>query len=200
MARISLNALEAAINAYLRLDANTTCALAQHQALTVKIDITDWDCHFFFKPSSYGINLYEHWHTPADTVISGTFASLIHNTKETADRTASTDTITISGNAQLVEPIRQIFRNIDINWQQQLSKFTGHNLAEKIIDTTRSLSEFFNHRQQRLKQQISDYALYEGQLSPTAAQITAFTEDVQTLKQRLNSLSDQINQHSQAHE
>lgn len=200
MASITLNALEAAINAYLRLDPNTTSALAQHQALTVKIEITDWDCHFFFKPSSYGINLYEHWHTPADTVISGTFASLVHNAKEIPDRTTSTDSITISGNAQLVEPIRHIFKNIAINWQQQLSKFTGHNLAEKIIDTTRSLSDFINHRQQRFKQQISDYALYEGQLTPTAAQLSAFTRDVQSLKQRVDNLCHRINQCSQADE
>ncbi len=195
MFNISLSALEAAINQYLRLDPNTVHELQQLQDKTVQISLTDWDLQFYLKPSTNGLNLYPaDEHTIVDTVIKGKLSSLVSIglQNDMSSKTLVDNQITISGDHKVGEALRHILQKIQIDWEDHLANLTNDSFAHLAAIKAKKLFRFTKSTIEKLQQQMYDYIHQEAKLTPTEAEIKLLYHNIQQLRDDTERLDIKI--------
>ena len=183
MIALALTALEKAINAYLHLDQDSMRRLAHMKSTVIKIYITDWHFTFFILPNTDGITLIETCDRPADTTISGTLFGLFKSGCGKASNSALfKNSIDVSGNVEVGESIRDLFTQIDIDWEEHFSTIVGDIAAHKIGVGMRRTMDAAHHTKKTLCTNLKEYLQQESQQLPSPTQVEKYIESVQTLQ------------------
>ncbi|MCB1826964.1 MAG: SCP2 sterol-binding domain-containing protein, partial [Coxiellaceae bacterium] len=158
-----------------------------------KIDITDWNLRFFILPYAQGIQLVDHYHEKPNTTISGKLFSLMKIGAAGASTTVMFDeAITISGDTKTGEVMRDVLKNLDIDWEEQLSKIVGDSLAHPIMHHAKKAIAFGKRSLESLTGNVSEYLHYESKQLPPAAAVEHFIEDVSKLRDDVDRLEARV--------
>ena len=197
--RILLTALETAINAYLRLDPDHEKQLAALRGNTVGIilgsfGITDGvssrrNTEIYFTVTAGGIRVHEQAPAPADAIIRTpsplTLLQLIrsqHFTEET----------TIDGDSDVARRWQTLLRDIDIDWEEHLSRIVGDVAAHQLANTARASLNWGRNTANTLLQNMSEYLQYEHNDLPSRYVIERFLDAVDTLQADTERLAARI--------
>ena len=194
MISIALKGLEKIVNAYLRLDPDSLERLTRLNNKIIKIDIMDWHYSFYIRPSSEGMEFKPHSENEPDTTISGTLFGLFKAGCGKADNVAIfQNNLSISGNVEVGETLRDILGQMDIDWEEHLSKIVGDIAAHRIstgIEKTRSIAR---HTVDTLKNNIKDYLQIESAHFPIPSDVEAFISEVTNLQHDVDRMEQRIN-------
>lgn len=194
MIPFALPGLEAAINRYLRLDPETLARIQTLQGKMIKIVLTDWSWQFFMIPREDGFELADlPESTPADTTISGNIRSFCKvglNRGKTS--TLFKSNITISGDNELGENLRDILQKMDVDWEEHLSHYVGDTLAHKFSQGFSRLHDIGKHVVDTLTLNLKEYVHHEAQVIPTQAEVEQFIHDVGLLRDDVERLETRI--------
>lgn len=192
--KLVLKGLEVALNKIIRLDSDALEKTKKLEGKCVKIDITNWNMSFFLLPYSQGLELLSEYYQQPDTVISGTLFGLIK--VGAAGATTSSlfeESITISGDTKTGEALRDILKNLDIDWEEQLSKIVGDSLAHPIAHHGKKIAEAGKRAIKSLSGNLSEYLHYESQQLPPPQAVENFIEDVSRLRDDVDRLEARLN-------
>jgi len=196
MQSLMIQTLEIAINKYLSMDSNVLTELDTLNDKIIKVDITDWDIQLFLQPTQNGFNIYDKWYDEPNTVICGKLASLLRTGMGPIDSKAVMDNaITLNGDMETGEKIRDILNKIDIDWEAQLSQITGDTLAYHIANGVSGALDFLKTRKESLQNQTRDYVLHEAQLTPTKEQLDSFYNGINETRHATERLEVKLQQH-----
>lgn len=81
---------------------------------------------------------------------------------------------------------------IDIDWEEQLSKYVGDAVAFKVGSGVRSTRKTVESAKQKAGQTLQEYLTYEVNLLPTKAQVRHFNQQVSDLAQATEALEARI--------
>ena len=195
MMSIVLTGLEAVINKVLRLDPDTIERLKKLDGKSVKVMISDWNISFFVLPYAYGLQLLSEYDKQLNTVISGKLFSLMKAGAAKAQTTALFDeSITISGDTQTGEAIRDVLKNLDIDWEEQLSKIVGDSFAHPIAYHAKKAVGLGKQTIKSLGENVAEYLHYESQQLPPEQAVENFITNVGRLRDDVDRLEARINQ------
>jgi len=193
MLKLALSALETAINHYLQLDPDTTTALAKLHPNIIQLNITDWNLTLYCQPAPQGLNLFDHWDSPPNTVISGTLPSLLQVSLNQSDnKSLFENQVTISGDMQLGENMRLVMRHIDIDWELHLAKVVGNSLAVNIITAAEKAADFIKTKKSSFNEQLVNYIHHEQSLAVKPSEMRHFSDAVATLRHDIDRLTSTI--------
>lgn len=194
MIALALTGLEKAINAYLNLDPETVAHIAKFKDKTVAITITDWNIQFFVCLHSDGIELKETYRGKADTTISGTLFGLFNaGCAKGKNEALFKNAVDISGDTEFGEKIREIFSQIDIDWEEHLSTFVGDVAAHKIGLCVSKIFNIGHYSRTTLRTNLQEYLQHEIQQVPTALQVEKYIHDVGILQNDVDRVEARIN-------
>ena len=189
-----LTGLEAMINKVLRLDPDSIERLKKLDGKSVKVVINDWNISFFVLPYAHGLQLLNEYHKQPNTVISGKLFGLMKAGIAKAKTTALFDeSITISGDTQTGEAIRDVLKNLDIDWEEQLSKIVGDSLAHPIAHHAKKAVDLGKRTIRSLGDNVSEYLHYESQQLPPQQAVENFISDVSRLRDDVDRIEARIN-------
>ena len=196
LALLVLSRLEKALNAYLQLDPESIKRLSSIENNIIKIEITDWNLAFFVLPSQVKIHLSTTCKHEPDTIIAGTFFGLFKaGCAQGKGSALFANAVEISGNTDVGEKVRGILSNIDIDWEEHLSKITGDIVAHKISVEVHRVKDIGKFITDTFCDNIKDYLQIEAQLTPTSEEIDSFIQsatylqhDVERAEARINRL------------
>jgi len=89
--------------------------------------------------------------------------------------------VELHGSTGFVLALRKLLLQLHFDWEFQLSRLIGDVPTQLTADSVRTASDYVQRTAQRVRDDVSDFLLEEGRLVPTAAELEAFTGDVQTL-------------------
>ncbi len=188
-----LSGLEKAINAYLHLDAESINRLAKLEGKIIKIEITDWQLEFYIHPQKNGLTLLATEKKEPDAIISGTLFGLCRAGCAKGENTALfKNSISIRGDTELGEEMRDIISGIDIDWEEHASKIVGDTIAHKItvgIHHTKSLGK---NTLQTLRENLKDYLQIESSCVPSKNEVEQFISDVTQLQHAVDRAEAKI--------
>lgn len=183
--RMKMNkVLEKALNAYLKLDPETFQQLSDLDGQCVKIQLTDLSLSFFLLFKSEGIQVLSICQILPVSIIKSTSINLLSS----ALTQRGAQDIQIEGNVESGYQVYGLFKNIEIDWEEQLSHYTGDVVAHQVGNFARGVSRAFRAFRTSLQENISEYVHEETQWFPPRQELEDFYEDVELLRQRVERL------------
>ncbi|MFZ4077569.1 MAG: ubiquinone biosynthesis accessory factor UbiJ [Legionellaceae bacterium] len=191
----SLYALQQAMNHALALDPVTVEKLGAFDNRVLKLIISPLNVSFFMQFKNKKIHLLATYDDTPDTTINSSPLGFIRLSLLPASKVRSlfNDHIRISGDVTLGQAVKQLFDDIDIDWEGHLAHFTGDIVAYQIGSMVRRGLEFKQNLQSSIKNHVSDYLHEELRMFPPREEMNDFFNDVDELSLRVERLTARVN-------
>ena len=197
-----LAAMETGLNKLFSMDLETFDRLQRFKGRIIAFHITDLEQTLYFFPDQQGIQIVSHYEGDADTVISGSLMAFARMAM--ADEKAKTSAvfkgdITIAGDIALGQHFQSLFKHLDIDWEEHLSRITGDVVAHSLGNMARGFLGWGKNTFNSLTMDVSEYVQYESrdiasgpEINHFNTQIDKIRSDVDRAEARINRLSETI--------
>ncbi len=195
---IILSVIETAINTWLKLDPDSVEKLSDLQGKIIRLHITGLEFNLYMLPSSTGIQVLgqypdEEAGAQVDAIIHASPMSLMRmSTANSAGETMLESDIEIEGDMKLAEQFSDILKNVDIDWEEILSKLVGDIIANQAGQTTKAATGWIKDSFSSLQMNTGEYLSEESRLTPTETEIDVFIADVDTIRADIDRLEARI--------
>ncbi len=187
-----LTSLETALNYYLRLDPETLERLGRLQGKVIAIELRGPDITFYALPGRYGLRLQSHWEDEVDTTISGTPLAMTRLGLGDSSRALFSGDVTITGDVETGQRFKRILDDMEIDWEEQLSRFTGDLIAHRTGDLVRDGLDWGRRVLESLREDISEYLQEESRILPARAEVSRFMDEVDRLRDDVARLEARV--------
>lgn len=193
---LAIAGLEEAFNRYLALDQDAAEQLAKLHGRVIAFDVVGLGLTLFLIPGPGGLQILSEYEDTPDCRLRGTPMALARM----GDRQASSDqlfsgTVEISGNTELAHQFGKILGGMEVDWEEQLSHYTGDIVAHEVGKLFRSTGHWGSRTLETLRLDVQEYLHEELRLLPVKPEIEAFMTDVDTLRddaERLQARMDRL--------
>jgi ubiquinone biosynthesis protein UbiJ len=189
--------LESTINRYLGLDPGTGERLAALDGQVIALELRGLDLRLVFRVHGRRIDVVDDPELKPDTVLRGTpfgVARLGLGRGNTTGPLFSGE-VEIAGDVETGQAFKGVLDAIDIDWEEQLARFTGDVIAHQAGNAARVTGRWLNRARLTLEQNLSEYLQEELRVVPSRIEIENFAEaidrlamDTERLEARLNRL------------
>ncbi len=194
-----LSAVETAINAWLKLDDESLPRFAELEGKIIRLHIIGLDFNLYFFPSASGIQVLGHYPSEddggvVDATIHGSPMALIRlGTSNNAGETLLKSDVEIDGDMRVAESFSDILKNVDIDWEELLSKLVGDIIAHQTGQVARGATSWFTETIEAMKLNTGEYINEESKLSPADAEVRHHMERVDNVRMDVDRLEARIN-------
>jgi len=175
-------ALETSINYVLKQDPATLEKFAALQGKVIAFELTDLDLTFYIFPHTEGVQVKYLYEGKADTTLQGSSLAFVNMSLGDATESFFSGDIRIKGEIELGQHFKRILDQLDLDWEEWLSGFTGDLVAFKAGSLIRSFSSWGKDALKTLELDAHEYIQDEGQLSPHSAELEEFTDNISQLR------------------
>lgn len=191
--------IENTINRLLALDEESLTALTKYSGRVVAIDLSNTRTTVYMQIIPAGISLSANTATKADVTIRGTPVQLLlyMNAMQQSEPVQSGN-IEITGNIALAQKIQSVMKNLQIDWEEEMSHWVGDTVAHKLGNSVRRTAAWIHQVDNTTRMNISEYLRYETQVLPDRTEIDEFNTAVDTLRNDMERLKIRIQRLQQA--
>lgn len=183
-------AIEAAINAGLRLDANARKQLSSIDGKTIRIVVKKPELSVLVAVVDGRIQLIDHSEDPADTTIVGTLAGL-RSLSDSNDALYQSE-VRIDGDLKVAETLKHIVRSIDPDWQDVVSPVLGDLVTHRIDVAQQQFSSWIKRTQTNARLNTRDYLEEEIQWLVPACEVVLFCDEVDETRAAADRLNARL--------
>jgi len=188
-------AMERALNRLLAMDPNTMAQLAPLEGQVIKLELKGLPQNqsLYLFPCEDGFMVLTEFDGEPDTVIRGSplAFSRLALSQESSEVLFSGD-IQIDGDTALGNRIKRILQQLDIDWEEQLSKVTGDMLAHQLGNLFRNTKNWWDKSADAVQQDLGDYLQEEVRLLPAKAEVQHFIQQVDEARMSLDRLEARL--------
>jgi len=198
---------EAVINRCIAQDARLAAGISRHGGKVLQLDVTvpaiSIQVHFY--PASVVLSFTgtEKSGTLAasgievdsapDGTISGSALTLLRlMTEKDSERSLVNPGIRIGGDSEFVQSVYRLFLDMEIDWQEPLSKVIGDVPTHGLEQLLGSIRDFARGAADSLKRNLDEYLHEESRMVPPGNQVDIFDQDLDSLRLRLDRLQARI--------
>lgn len=178
----ALASAETIINTALRYDPATRLKLARLSGKILAVNITaPVAINLFVMALDEEIELMANWDGEVDTQLSGSLMALvqlstteIHNLKYSG--------VTAMGDLTLLADLQQLLKNLDIDWEDMLSQFTGDIIGHQTAQIIRGKFGWAKDRAQTAARLGKEFLTEEYQALVSKPELDDFHQQVDELR------------------
>lgn len=197
----ALLALEQTINATLALDPTSVQRLANLQGKVIALAIQGTAITLHIAPQQRGLRLMGAYDGPVDTTLRGTPLALLRMSAGRSGEGLFTGAVTIDGDVETGQQLQRIFKGLDIDWEEHLSRLTGDVIGHQLGNALRSLADFGKNTVSTFGLNLGEYLQEERHVVPTRSEVDAFVAEVDTLRMAADRLEARIKRlHTMLHD
>ena len=190
-------ALETSINQILKQDPITLQKFAALQGKVIAFELTDLDLMLYLFPHTEGIQVKYLYEGKADTILQGSTPAFVNMSLGDATESFFSGEVRIKGDIELGQHFKRILDQLDLDWEEWLSSFTGDLVAFKTGSIIRSFNAWGKDVVNILELDAREYIQDEGQLSPHSIElehlggnISQLRDDTARLEARLSRIQN----------
>jgi ubiquinone biosynthesis protein UbiJ len=186
--------LETALNRYLALDDNRYQLLCPLSGKVIAVNVQPFNETIYLCPTQDSIQIIDQSINQPDTTISGSLWALgLMGVSARPMRSVFSGDIKIEGDIQIGKQFQELFKQLDINMEDQLARFTGNEIASRVADFFRSGSEWTKETVETFKLNTAEFLQEETRDLPAKPEIDLFFDDVDRLRNDADRLECRIN-------
>lgn len=175
-----LAAQESILNRFLQLDPETAGHLNQLSGKVVKIELNSLSHFWLFK--SNAIYLIKDYNGLVDLVLRGSGFDFMQLAFIKRDMALTAIPIQVSGDMEFAKQFKELFANLDIDWEEHLSSFVGDTIAYPLARFLKALTHWAKQSVENLSQNITDYLQAEMDYLVSEEELQVFFSDIDTLR------------------
>lgn len=191
-----LASIETAFNAWLKLDKEALPRFSQLSGKIICLHLTGLDIHLYFLPSDKGVEVLGNYPEDGevDATIHGSPLALMRLSRsKNAGETLLKSDVEIEGDTHVAETFSAILREVDIDWEELLSKLVGDLFAHQTGQVVRSASDWFKESATAMQLNTGDYLSEETKMTPTDSEINYYLDQVDETRMDVDRLEARIN-------
>jgi ubiquinone biosynthesis protein UbiJ len=187
-------ALESALNGYLRLDPEAMRRLAALHGKVVGLEVIGPGLALYLVPDEAGgLQVLPPSDAPPDCWLRGTPLDLARS----GDLRAGAGQIfegrvRIEGDTALAQRFGSILADLDVDWEEQLSRLTGDVLAHEVGRAVRGAGAYAARGRATLEQNVREYLQEEARVLPARFEVREFLDAVDVLRDDVERLGARI--------
>jgi ubiquinone biosynthesis protein UbiJ len=193
-----LSFFEILINNALKFDARTPSILEKLNGKKLKIIITDLD--FFFHLNVFELRYKDNGiclekstkEAFADATVSGPMNAYLSLGLWKDPKFATNLGLKVEGDTEFANDSQNLFLNLDIDWEEALSKVTGDTIAHQLGNFARKTREKQKEIFDNFSLSFSNYVQEEARILPTPVEIQEFMQGVDVVHNEVERLEKRI--------
>ncbi|SHE22096.1 ubiquinone biosynthesis accessory factor UbiJ [methanotrophic endosymbiont of Bathymodiolus puteoserpentis (Logatchev)] len=188
-----INAFETALNKYLHLDEDIDLFLQPLTGKVIAITLLPFNETIYLCPTAQRIQIMDQYAETADTTLKGSLPAFgLMGLSSKPARSFFSGEVTIEGDLNLGHHFQQLFAQLDIDLEEQLSHYTGDIIAHKVGNLFRGLNDWQQESANTLKLNITEFLQDESKDLPPAPEINIFSQQVDQLKEDFDRLEARV--------
>ncbi|GAB6042868.1 ubiquinone biosynthesis accessory factor UbiJ [Endothiovibrio diazotrophicus] len=187
-------AIEIAFNRYLAMDPDAGRRLDGMAGRCVAIELSGLELTLYLLFASGGVRVLDRLDSEADTVLRGSPVDLIRLSREGV---AGAGAVEIRGDVDLARRFETMLGEVEVDWEEQLSKVAGDVVAHQAARVVRGFLDWGRGASKSLERNVSEYLREESGISPRRDELDDFVRsvdetrnDVERLEARIERLLD----------
>lgn len=185
--------IEALVNRGLALDQDTLEALELLSGKVIALEFINTSLEFYLFPSDTGLRLRDSYEGEVNVRIMATVPDMLSYLISSREESqSSSGTLQVVGDVGLAQRFQSIIKNTDLDWEEMLSRYTGDIFAHKFGNVLRETGRFARHTGDTLRQNVSEYLLYEKEVLPVREEIEGYVASVDELRNDVERLKLRI--------
>ena len=189
----ALAGLEGALNAALALDPQTGKRLARLQGKLIAIELRGTGITLTLQPTVEGrLRLMGDYDGGVDTTLRGAPLALLKMSTGRTGEGMFSGEVEIDGDVELGTQIQRLFEQLDIDWEEHLSRLTGDIVAHQIGNTMRALFAWGRRSADHLGMDTADYLQEESDTLPVDWEVEEFIQGVDTLRSGVDRIEARV--------
>ena len=185
---ILLDMLNAAVAEVISLDADGKQKLAALRGKTFCLEITAPPIKLYLSPTDGGVKFHRQSESPADVTLTGSvsaFARLAYGA-------SAEQRIAVHGDAELGQALQKILAQLDLDWEELLSRYVGDTPARKLGNAAREVASWAEKSFALSRENAADYLREEKQILPTRIAVQNFVKEVNQTRADIDRLAKRI--------
>lgn len=186
-------ALETAVNNYLHLAPESLAQLGRLQGKVIAVELRGTGQTLYLLPDQDGLLIQGHLEGEPDATLSGTpvsFAELSFS--RNPNRVLFRGDVEISGDIKLGQDFKRILDELDVDWEEVLSHYTGDVIAHKLGDLLRGIHQWGKHSLTTLGQNGAEYLQQESFDLPFKDEVRPFLKEVNQVRDNVERLAARV--------
>ena len=188
-----LAALETAINQYLQLDPDTFAKLKDLEGRVIALHLRGLDLTIYCLPTDQGLQLMGQYEGEADTTIRGTPLGMLRmGLSSETEKVLFGGDVEILGDSELGHRFKETLDQMDVDWEEHLSRIVGDVAAHQIGRVARSANAWARKSIDTLALDTSEYLQEEIRAVATTLEIEEFNREVDVLRADVDRMEARI--------
>ena len=180
----ALSAAEALINRALTHDPASRAALKSLAGKVLHFELSQPSFNLYLCPREDKVDLQAHCEMPVSCKVTGRWKDLLALADGEGFNLAGSG-VTVLGQTNALLNLRNIVRNLEIDWEDWLASYIGDELANPVAKNIRSIAGYLQVQGRKVKDNIEPYLSEEVALIPTKLGLENFASDVADLNQNV---------------
>lgn len=175
-------ALETSVNHVLKQDPVTLKKLNTLAGKVIAFEFTDLELTLYLFPHTEGVQVQYLYMGQADTRLQGTTLAFINMSLGDATESFFSGDVRIKGDIELGQHFKRIIDQLDLDWEEWLSQYTGDIVAYKAGNLIRNFAAWGQTALETLELDVKEYLQDEGRLTPKAIELDIFSQNISLLR------------------
>lgn len=189
----ALAGLESLINGLLALGPDTSARLARLHGQVIGLELRGFGLRLYFIPTPERLLLQGRIEQAPDALLIGTPLALASiGLKDDKVGELFSGRVEIQGNVELAQRFGRILGQLDIDWEEQLSRLVGDVAAHESGQLVRKTGRWLGESRQSLELGLSEYLQEETRLLPRPEEVAEFNRGVDELRDGVERLLARI--------
>jgi ubiquinone biosynthesis accessory factor UbiJ len=181
--------LEAALNAYLRLDPEAARQLERIAGRLIALEITGPELGLLVRVLKDRVQVSGHRAFEPDAIIRGSPLALARlGLASDAPGAASAQGVEIRGDVEVGRVFREVLAGVEIDWEEMLARRIGDIPAHQIGNAARTVKDGVQDLAGRLRLDLTEYLQEEARITPTRVEVEELMDAVDLLRTDLDRL------------
>ncbi len=185
-----LAAQEIILNRFLRLDPEAAKYLNPLSGKVAKIELNSLSHYWLFKSNS--IYLVKNYNGRVNLVLRGSFFDFMCSAFIKKESALTAIPIQVSGDVEFAKQFKDLFSNLEVDWEEQLSRVVGDGMAYPIAQFLKMLFQWAKQSVANLSQNMTDYLQAEMDYLVSEEELQFFFSDIDDLRDDLARLQARI--------
>jgi len=174
---IALAAIETAFNKIIADQPDIVSSKLDGKCIGLHLDGVNLTLYFHFSNGS--VFLLEECQRKVDATIQGTPLALA---AVSVNGKANTEDLKIDGDLQAVQAYESLLKDIDIDWEEIISRYTGDAIAFQLGKLARGIKQWGNQSANAFADDLRDYLQIETEQLPLPAEVEELNNQVDEVR------------------
>ncbi len=185
--------LESIGNHVLRLDPDAFQRFQEFEGKLICLDLLGVDRKLYLSPGESGIRIISGAERDPDVTLSGSPAAFVQLGLSGLPATLFREgKLEITGDIELGQGLRRFIEEVDIDWEELLSRYVGDVAAHQAGNLIRGLSDWRRNAHHTAQRNISEFLQEEARFLASSSSVTHFADAVDELRSATDRLEQRV--------